>query len=37
LDGKTPVSDRLSGLNVVTVLEAAQQSLQQRGKTINLV
>ncbi|MDA0685429.1 MAG: Gfo/Idh/MocA family oxidoreductase [Bacteroidetes bacterium] len=37
LDGKTPISDRLSGLNVVTVLEAAQQSLQQRGKTISLV
>jgi predicted dehydrogenase len=30
-NGQTPVSNRHSGLNVVTVLEAAQKSIRERG------
>ncbi|MFZ9756161.1 MAG: Gfo/Idh/MocA family protein [Bacteroidia bacterium] len=35
--GTRPLSDRESGLNVVTILEAAQQSVKQRGQTVSLV
>jgi predicted dehydrogenase len=35
--GTRPISDRESGLNVVTILEAAQQSVKQRGQTVSLV
>jgi predicted dehydrogenase len=33
---KTPVNDGLAGLRVVRMLEAADQSLQKRGKLISL-
>jgi hypothetical protein len=36
LHGKHPVSDYLSGLEVVEILEAANQSLSQRGREIVL-
>lgn len=34
--GKAPMSDGQSGLNVVKILEAAEQSIKQRGKEIKL-
>jgi predicted dehydrogenase len=36
IDGKTPYTDGVAGLKVVKVLEAAQQSLDENGKTIKL-
>jgi len=36
VDGQTPVSDYQSGYDVVKVLEAAQQSIKQRGKEVML-
>ena len=35
-NNKTPISDALSGLRVVKILEAAQQSIQKRGELIYL-
>ncbi len=36
LNGKTPINDGHSGLDVVRMLEAADQSLKERGKIIRL-
>jgi predicted dehydrogenase len=36
LNDKKPFNDGAAGLHVVQVLEAADQSLQQRGKVIKL-
>ena len=36
LQNKTPINDGAAGLRVVRLLEAAEQSLEQRGKTVNL-
>lgn len=36
LQGRHPVSDYLSGLEVVEILEAADQSLRQRGREVSL-
>jgi predicted dehydrogenase len=36
LNNKKPFNDGAAGLHVVQVLEAADQSLQQRGKVIRL-
>jgi len=36
LNDRTPLNDGLSGLRVVTLLEAADQSLKERGKIIYL-
>ena len=36
LHGKEPVSDYLSGLEVVEILEAADQSIKQKGREILL-
>jgi hypothetical protein len=35
-DKKTPVSDFQSGLDVIRILEASQQSIKQNGKEIIL-
>jgi predicted dehydrogenase len=36
LNDKTPFNDGIAGLNVVRMLEAADQSLQQKGKIVQL-
>jgi predicted dehydrogenase len=33
-NGTTPINDGMAGLRVVTMLEAAEQSLQERGRAI---
>ena len=35
-EGKAPVSDYLSGLEVVEILEAAERSIKQKGREVNL-
>jgi predicted dehydrogenase len=36
LNNKTPVTDGVSGLNVVRILEASEKSIKQQGKIISL-
>jgi hypothetical protein len=36
MNDKTPFNDGVAGLHVVRMLEAADQSLQQKGKIIQL-
>ncbi len=36
LNGKTPITDGISGLNVVRILEASEKSIKQQGKIISL-
>ncbi len=36
MNDQTPLNDGLAGLRVVKMLEAAEQSLKERGKTIRL-
>ncbi|KER09620.1 MAG: oxidoreductase [[Candidatus Thermochlorobacteriaceae] bacterium GBChlB] len=36
LNGKTPITDGISGLNVVRILEASEKSIKQQGRIISL-